>query len=108
MEAWRFFKKTVNMVFVGTSGYYLWCAFLLTIIGVAITFYIDQLDAGLIVTNMRDQVSWGLYIGNFTYLVGVAAAAVLLVIPAYISHFDPIKETVVLGALLAAFAIMSG
>ncbi|MEK7243469.1 MAG: NrfD/PsrC family molybdoenzyme membrane anchor subunit, partial [Thermodesulfobacteriota bacterium] len=94
------------MVFVGTKVYYLWCAFLLTIIGVAITFYVKQLDAGLIVTNMTDQVSWGLYIGNFTYLVGVAAAAVLLVIPAYIYHFDPIKEIVVLGELLAASAII--
>jgi Ni/Fe-hydrogenase subunit HybB-like protein len=106
MEAWRFFKKTLTMVFFGTGTYYLWCAFLLTIIGVAITFYIKQLDAGLIVTSMRDQVSWGLYIGNFTYLVGVAAAAVLLVIPAYIYHFDPIKEIVVLGELLAASAII--
>jgi Ni/Fe-hydrogenase subunit HybB-like protein len=106
MEAWIFFKRTVRMVFIGTKVYYLWCAFLLTIIGVAITFYTKQLDSGLIVTNMRDQVSWGLYIGNFTYLVGVAAAAVLLVIPAYIYHFDPIKEIVVLGELLAASAII--
>ena len=106
MEAWRFFKKTVRMVFVGTKVYYLWCVFLLAVIGVAVTFYLKQLDAGLIVTNMRDQVSWGLYIGNFTYLVGVAAAAVLLVIPAYIYHFDPIKEIVVLGELLAASAII--
>jgi Ni/Fe-hydrogenase subunit HybB-like protein len=106
MEAWRFFKKTVNMVFVGTKAYYLWCTFLLAVIGVAVTFYIRQLDAGLIATHMRDQVSWGLYIGNFTYLVGVAAAAVLLVIPAYIYHFDPIKEIVLLGELLAASAIV--
>jgi len=106
MEAWIFFKRTVRMVFVGTKLYYLWCAFLLAIIGVAIAFYAKQLDTGLIVTNMTDQVSWGLYIGNFTYLVGVAAAAVLLVIPAYIYHFDPIKEIVVLGELLAASAII--
>jgi len=106
MEAWIFFKRTVRMVFVGTKVYYLWCAFLLAIIGVGISFYAKQLEAGLIVTNMTDQVSWGLYIGNFTYLVGVAAAAVLLVIPAYIYHFDPIKEIVVLGELLAASAII--
>jgi Ni/Fe-hydrogenase subunit HybB-like protein len=106
MEAWRFFKKTVGMVLIGTKAYYLWCAFLLTVIGIALSFYLKQLDSGLIVTNMRDQVSWGLYIGNFTYLVGVAAAAVLLVIPAYIYHFDPIKEIVVLGELLAASAII--
>ena len=106
MEIRRFFKKAVRMIFFGTKVYYLWCAFLLTVIGVAVSFYIEQLNTGLIATNMRDQVSWGLYIGNFTYLVGVAAAAVLLVIPAYIYHFEPIKEIVVIGELLAAAAII--
>ncbi|MBI4632552.1 MAG: polysulfide reductase NrfD [Deltaproteobacteria bacterium] len=106
MEGWRFFKKTLMLVVKGSTGYYLWCAFLLAVIAVGVTFYREQLDAGLIVTNMKNQVSWGLYIGNFTYLVGVAAAAVLLVIPAYIYHFDPIKEIVVLGELFAASAIV--
>ena len=50
---------------------------------------------------MRDQVSWAFYIGNFTFLVGVAAAAVLLVIPAYVYQWKPIKEVVILGELLA-------
>jgi molybdopterin-containing oxidoreductase family membrane subunit len=54
---------------------------------------------------MRDQVSWAFYIGNFTFLVGVAAAAVLLVIPAYVYHWKPIKEVVVLGECLAISAI---
>jgi molybdopterin-containing oxidoreductase family membrane subunit len=106
MEGWRFFKKTLTLVVRGSKGYYLWCAFLLAIIAVGVKFYLEQLDAGLIVTNMKNQVSWGLYIGNFTYLVGIAAAAVLLVIPAYIYHFDPIKEIVVLGELFAASAIV--
>jgi Ni/Fe-hydrogenase subunit HybB-like protein len=106
MEAWRFFKKTVVLVVKGSPAYYIWCAFLLSIIGLGISFFLRQVDSGLLVTNMRDQVSWGLYIANFTYLVGVAAAAVLLVIPAYIYHFDPIKEIVVLGELFAASAIV--
>ncbi len=49
---------------------------------------------------MRDQVSWGFYISNFTFLVGVAAAAVLLVIPAYVYHWKPIKEIAVLGRIV--------
>ena len=58
---------------------------------------------------MRDQVSWAFYIGNFTFLVGVAAAAVLLVIPAYVYHWKPIKEVVILGELLAiASLVMCG
>jgi molybdopterin-containing oxidoreductase family membrane subunit len=55
---------------------------------------------------MRDEVSWAFYIGNFTFLVGVAAAAVLLVIPAYVYHWKPIKEVVVLGELLAISALV--
>ncbi len=55
---------------------------------------------------MRDQITWAFYIGNFTFLVGVAAAAVLLVIPAYVYHWKPIKEVVVLGELLAISAII--
>jgi Ni/Fe-hydrogenase subunit HybB-like protein len=61
--------------------------------------------AGLIATNMRDQVSWAFYVGNFTFLVGIAAAAVLLVIPAYIYQWKPMKEVVILGELLAVSAI---
>jgi molybdopterin-containing oxidoreductase family membrane subunit len=64
------------------------------------------MTVGLIATNMRDQVSWGFYIGNFTFLVGVAAAAVLLVIPAYVYHWKPIKEVAILGELLAISAIV--
>jgi Ni/Fe-hydrogenase subunit HybB-like protein len=46
--------------------------------------YSVQLRDGLIVTGMNDHVSWGLYISNFTFLVGVAAAAMMLVLPAYV------------------------
>ena len=68
--------------------------------------WIQQVSEGLIVTNMRDQVSWAFYIGNFTFLVGVAAAAVMLVIPAYIYNWKPIKEIAIFGELLAVSAII--
>jgi molybdopterin-containing oxidoreductase family membrane subunit len=106
VEAWRFFKKTLVLVMKGSLAYYAWCIFLLAVTFLGLKFYIAQLDQGLIITNMRDQVSWGLYIANFTYLVGIAAAAVLLVIPAYIYHFDPIKEIVVFGELFSASSII--
>ena len=65
-----------------------------------------QVGRGLVVTAMRDQVSWGFYIGNFTFLVGVAAAAVILVIPAYVYDWKPIRQIVVYGELLAVSAIV--
>jgi Ni/Fe-hydrogenase subunit HybB-like protein len=89
----------------GTSGYYLWLAFLGLCIAQGFHAYLGQVREGLIVTNMRDSVSWGFYIGNFTFLVGVAASAVLLVIPAYVYNWRPIKEVVIFGELLAVAAI---
>ena len=80
-ETWHFYKRTLTLVVTGSTAYYAWCLFLLTIIFIGLSFYLKQHEAGLIVTKMSDQVSWGLYIANFTYLVGAAAAAVLLVIP---------------------------
>jgi molybdopterin-containing oxidoreductase family membrane subunit len=54
---------------------------------------------------MTSYVSWGFYIGNFTFLVGVAAAAVLLIIPAYLYDFGPIKDIVIVGEALAVSAL---
>jgi len=90
----------------GGIAYWLWIAFLLALIGWGSLAYFDQLQQGLIVTNMRDQVSWAFYIGNFTFLVGVAAAAVVLVIPAYVYQWKPIKEVAILGEILAISAIV--
>jgi Ni/Fe-hydrogenase subunit HybB-like protein len=105
-ETWHFYKRTLTLVTRGGKVYYAWCLTLLLFVIVGFIFYLKQHDVGLIATNMNDQVSWGLYIANFTYLVGAAAAAVLLVIPSYIYHFKPIKEIVILGELFAASSII--
>lgn len=101
----RNFFIALKQIFVGGKRYYCWLAFLVFLIFIGASAYVDQLNRGLISTAMRDQVSWGFYISNFTFLVGVAAAAVLLVIPAYIYDFKPIKEIVLFGELLAITAI---
>lgn len=99
------FFIALRQIFIGDRTYYLWVAFLSFFILLGLSAYVDQLNRGLITTAMRDQVSWGLFISNFTFLVGVAAAAVLLVIPAYLYNFKPIKEIVLFGELLAITAI---
>ena len=101
---WRFVVGSLRIVSRGSVIYWLWLLFLAALILVGAAAYYRQLTHGLILTNMRDQVSWGFYIGNFTFLVGVAAAAIILVIPAYIYHWGPIKEIAVLGELLAVSA----
>ena len=67
----------------GSKSYYLWLLVLLGIIGFGFLNYLKQWSYGLGITGMSRDVSWGLYIGQLTFLVGVAASAVMLVLPYY-------------------------
>jgi len=102
----QFIVDTVGLMVQGGRLYYAWVGFLLLLIAIGGLAYVNQLNHGLLVTNMRDQVSWGFYIGNFTFLVGVAAASIMLVIPAYIYDWAPIKEITILGEMLAITALI--
>lgn len=102
----RFIKGSIKLILQGTKTYYAWLFFLLALAIWGGFGYANQLGDGLIKTHMRDSVSWAFYIGNFTFLVGVAAAAVMLVIPAYIYDWKPIKEIVIFGELLAVCAVI--
>jgi molybdopterin-containing oxidoreductase family membrane subunit len=102
----NFVTDTLSLMVTGSRLYYAWIGFLLLLIAMGVVAYTGQMRNGLIVTNMRDQVSWGFYIGNFTFLVGVAAASIMLVIPAYIYDWAPIKEITILGEMLAITALV--
>ena len=110
METYRLFTRflagSLREILRGGLLYWTWVLALLAMVVLAFWTYLSQLEQGLITTSMRDQVSWAFYIGNFTFLVGVAAAAVLLVIPAYVYHWKPIKEVVILGELLAISSLV--
>jgi Ni/Fe-hydrogenase subunit HybB-like protein len=101
----HFLKGAGRELVRGGRAYYVWIACLLIAIAIGLAAWVDQARSGLIATHLRDQVSWGFYIGNFAFLVGVGAAAVMLVIPAYIYDWKPIKEVVLLGELLAVSAL---
>jgi molybdopterin-containing oxidoreductase family membrane subunit len=100
-----FTRGSVKLILRGNRAYWMWLAVLGALIVSGVLAYSNQVRQGLGLTAMRDQVSWGFYIGNFTFLVGVAAAAVVLVIPAYIYNWKPIREIVIYGELLAISAI---
>jgi molybdopterin-containing oxidoreductase family membrane subunit len=102
----RFARGSARLILQGPASYWAWLAFLALLIVSGAMAYARQVQTGLWVTAMRDQVSWGFYIGNFTFLVGVAAAAVVLVIPAYVYNWKPIREIVIYGELLAISAIV--
>ena len=102
----RFVQGSSRLVLEGKRLYWGWIAFLGVLLASGVAAYVDQVSSGLVLTSMRDPVSWGFYIGNFTFLVGVAAAAVVLVIPAYVYDWKPIREIVIFGELLAVSAIV--
>jgi Ni/Fe-hydrogenase subunit HybB-like protein len=101
LDFFAFIKGTGGAMLRGSRGYYLWILFLLSWMALGVFAYAHQLRVGLVATNMVDQIPWGAYIANFTYLVGMAAAAVMLVIPAYVYDDHAMHEVVVLGELLA-------
>jgi Ni/Fe-hydrogenase subunit HybB-like protein len=101
-----FLRGSWTLITSGDRLYWIWIAVLGVLVASGVLAYARQASQGLIVTAMRDQVSWGFYIGNFTFLVGVAAAAIVLVIPAYVYHWRPIREVVIFGEVLAISAIV--
>ena len=80
----NFLRRCARIAFVGDWRYYAWMGALTLVTLLGLNAYCKQLVHGLMVTGMSDEVSWGVYIANFTFLVGVAAAAVMMVIPVYI------------------------
>jgi molybdopterin-containing oxidoreductase family membrane subunit len=102
----RFVGASIGVVRRGPAAYWAWIAMLVALVASGVHAYATQITTGLVLTSMRDQVSWGFYIGNFTFMVGVAAAAVVLVIPAYVYDWKPIREIVIFGELLAVSAIV--
>jgi molybdopterin-containing oxidoreductase family membrane subunit len=90
----------------GGVAYYLWLAFLAAVIAIGIAGYHEQFVEGHIVSNMRDPVPWGIFIGTYAFLVGVAAAAMALAVPGYVYHWKPIKDIVVLGEIIAISAVI--
>jgi len=99
---WRCFC----LAWEGDWRYFLWIGGLFGICLLGLNAYAKQFVHGLVVTGMTDQVSWGVYIANFTFLVGVAAAAVMLVIPVYVYKREDLHDLVIFGELLAISAIL--
>ncbi|GAB4387505.1 MAG: polysulfide reductase NrfD [Thermodesulfovibrionales bacterium] len=89
----------------GSRSYWTLVLLLLGVIGVGFATYLYQFFTGLGVTGMSRDVTWGLYIGQFTFLVGVAASAVMLVIPYYLHNYKKFGRIVILGEFLAIAAV---
>ena len=95
----------IELIFKGTHRYYAWMTALLAAIGVGFICYMWQLNFGLGITGLSRDVSWGFYIAQFTFLVGVAASAVMLVLPYYLHNYKAFGRITILGEFLAVAAV---
>lgn len=102
----RFLRTVVIRAFSGTWRFYAWMTVLTAITLVGLNGWGHQLQQGMQVTDLSDHVSWGLYISNFTFGVGLAAGAVMMVIPAYLYDDHDMHDVVIIGELLAISAIV--
>jgi molybdopterin-containing oxidoreductase family membrane subunit len=101
----RFLFELLKLSFIGGPKFYLWMTALTAIALVGANQWAHQVAGGMVVTNLSDHVSWGLYIANFTFGVGLAAGAVMMVIPAYLYDDHEMHDVVLIGELLAVAAI---
>ncbi len=96
----------IEAVFKGGKKYWTLVGVLLAVVTVGFLAYLRQIDLGLSVTGLSRDVSWGLYIANFTFFVGVAASAVMLVIPYYLHNEKAFRKIIILGEFLAVAAVV--
>ena len=102
----RFVAESAVWSLTGGPAYRLYLLCLFALIGGGCYAYSIQAREGLGATGMNDIVSWGLYISNFTFLVGVAAAAVMLILPAYIFKDKQFHRVVIIGEGVAVGALV--
>ncbi len=89
----------------GSKGYWLWLMALLAVIAVGFACYLVQFSFGLGITGMSRDVSWGFYIAQFTFLVGVAAGGVMVVMPYYLHNYKKFGKITIMGEFLAVGAL---
>jgi len=105
-ELTLFVKDVVQWSLSGGLGYQIYLCFLAAMMVLGVYAYFVQFNVGLAATNMSDIVSWGFYISNFTFLVGVAAAAVMIILPSYIFKDKDLHKVVIIGEVVAIGALV--
>jgi|DewCreStandDraft_4_1066084.scaffolds.fasta_scaffold00019_141 molybdopterin-containing oxidoreductase family membrane subunit len=96
----------LEKAFSGSKYYWTWIIILLVFISSGVIFYLRQFTQGLTLTGMSRDVTWGFYIAQFTFLVGVAASAVMVVLPYYLHNYKQFSKITILGEFLAIGAVI--
>jgi len=91
---------------IGGKKYWIWVFILLGLIFIGTLFYLRQFNTGLTITGLKRDITWGFYIAQFTFLVGVAASAVMMVLPYYLHNAKEFGKMTILGEFLAIPAVI--
>ena len=94
----------IEKALAGNRFYWSWITILLALVSLGVYSYSQQLTYGLTVTGMGRDISWGVYIAQFTFLVGVAASALMVVLPYYLHDYKEFGKIVIIGEFLAVSA----
>ena len=95
----------LELTLKGNRYYWMWLAFLMLVIAAGFAAYMVQFDVGLAVTGLSRDVSWGFYIAQLTFLVGVAASAVMVVLPYYLHNYKAFGKITILGEFTAVASV---
>ena len=102
----KFLWKALRDATDGGAMFFIWVILLSAVSLVGLHAWAVQVRDGMVVTGMTDHVSWGVYIANFTFMVGLAAGGVMMVIPAYLYHDEEMHDVTIVGELLAIASIV--
>lgn len=90
----------------GNKKYWSWVGFLFIVIALGTLTWFRQYELGLTITGLSRDVTWGFYIAQFTFMVGVAASAVMLVLPYYLHDFKSFGKITILGEFVAVGSVI--
>jgi Ni/Fe-hydrogenase subunit HybB-like protein len=97
----------LGVAFKGSRKYWGFLVFLLGVIGVGFLCWLREHHLGSGPTSgLSRDVPWGMHVGQLTFFVGVAASAVMVLLPYYLHDFKQFARITVLGEFLAVGAVI--
>ena len=96
----------LELALQGSRRYWLWILALIVLTAAAAAMFVLQLRDGLTITAMARGMPWGFYIAQLTFLVGVAASAVVVVLPYHLHDVKEFGRLTLFGEFLAIPAVI--
>ncbi len=101
-------ESTLEPARTTTRTYWLVVGGLLAVIAWALYAYYIQVRDGLVVTGMRDRISWGLYITMFVFFIGISHAGTLISAILRVANATWRTPVTRMAEFITAVALMTG